>query len=771
MIRKIWQISFVLLIGVTSACSSGGGSGSGGTGGGGAGTLVIAQSNVTLTAVVDQVAPNAEIRGTVSGVNESVFVYISVTSNGIQSATFIQDTETSGIVSISTQNPASLGEGVFNDTVTVSVCLDSDCNRHVGGSPKTINVQYRVTDDIRLEGDSARISYSALEQPSIFTSTTTLKGVKGQWVATSDQSWLSAEVSSGVGAQDVTAVTDAGQLPPGTYDGTITFTDSVTARTATYFVTLIVAAPHLSFQDQESVTLLADGVGSTVYRTTLFDAVSAPLTINADAPNWLKVQITEMDSTTHEITLGVDHNQLPAPGVHNEAVQFYVEVGGEKVGPSLLVNLIVASPVLTLSDRGVALTHNAVASKLSETVTVAIGTTPTSDWSTTVEYVGATQNWLTITPKIGSPHEMVISAEPSGLTNGEVVEAIVHVQSDAGALSETLRVGFYVDTSFSTPAATPTLTNPNAAVRMRADPVRPLVYVSNNSDIIDAYHVYSGALMKSFTVPGGLIKHITVANDGSILYAMDENHIQIARIDLTTDSTLMPLQAMGWQTCDHCGNPYARLMFEYARVHGRDVLITNIPHVLDANTGELLNPFEIEDATVAPRDGHVVTSANGHRFLMMSQYETDNGELRSVTYNAETQKIHTSTLNHWQANTSRARQFSLNSDGSRIYNMCSYPTGLSIFSTIDMALIAPVSRDFNGEAYLINDNEVLCVSYYQDIENSYPHAWRVKVDSRELLSEYSVQGAIEYNQQAVSGDGERLITRSNSYQTLTFQAL
>lgn len=772
MFRVSIQVLFILLSGFIVACSSGGGSGGGGGGATVNGTVVFGQNNVMLVAVVDdQVAPVAELRGTVSGVNQPVFVYVEVTNNGIQGASFVQDTQNSGVVMISAKYPASLGEGVFDDTVEVSVCLDTDCSLHLSGSPKTFNVQYRVTDDIRLGNDTTLISYAALEQPSVFDSSITLKGVDGHWTAVSDQPWLTADISSGVGAQQVNAITAAGDLAPGTHDGTITFTDSTTSQTAAFSVKLVVAAPYIVLENEESATLVADGASSTIYRTTLFDAVHEPFTISASKPSWLDAQITALDSTRHEITLSLNGNPLPAAGVHNETLQFYVQVGGEKIGPTLPLKLVVAPPVLTLSSRGVALMHTGFASKLSETVLVEFNNAPTENWMATVEYLGAAKDWLTVAPEPSRPNEMVINADPSGVSNGEIAEAVVHVQTASGTHSESLRVGLYVDANTSGQTVTVTLPDPNAAVRMRADPIRPLVYISNNSATIDSYNVYTGELVNSYTLPDALIKHITIANDGGVLYAMNENHLQIDRIDLVTGNALAPLGAMGWQTCGDCGNPFARLMIEYVRAYGRDLLVTKVPHILDADTGTLLNPSEIGDGSIALSDGHVVTSANGRKILTTDYYETDNGKLHSLVYNAETQSFHTSILRYWAANTSRARQFSLNSDGSRIYNMCSYPNELSIFDTATMALVAPVLGDFNGVAQLINDSEVLCVSYYQDLINSYPHAWRVNVDSGELLGEYVVEGEIQYNQHTVSSDGVRLITRSNSYQTLIFQSL
>src|SRR5690606_36039107 len=129
----------------------------------------------------------------------------------------------------------------------------------------------------------------------------------------------------------------------------------------------------------------------------------------------------------------------------------YLEIGGVKVGPTVPVTLTVFPSVLTLSDRGIALVHNSLASKLSETVEVSIGGQPTNDWHATVEYLGNHEGWLTVAPNLANLHEMVINAEPGGIADGETVEAIIRVTSQNGALLETLRVGLNVDTDLDVP--------------------------------------------------------------------------------------------------------------------------------------------------------------------------------------------------------------------------------------------------------------------------------------------------------------------------------
>ena len=124
-----------------AACGGGGGGGGSRT----VGNFTISTNAVTFDAEVGGPSPaTATVTGSITGVDGTVFLTVMLTSNGIANASVAVTGETTGALTIFPKHPAQLGAGTFNDTVTVSACLDAGCARPVGGSPKTINVTYNV---------------------------------------------------------------------------------------------------------------------------------------------------------------------------------------------------------------------------------------------------------------------------------------------------------------------------------------------------------------------------------------------------------------------------------------------------------------------------------------------------------------------------------------------------------------------------------------------------------------------------------------------------
>lgn len=78
-------------------------------------------------------------------------VSLTATSHGISSAELDQPLtgpvgppNIGSSLQFSYKDPTTLGEGFYEDTVTLSVCLDPACVNPIAGSPKTIRVQYQV---------------------------------------------------------------------------------------------------------------------------------------------------------------------------------------------------------------------------------------------------------------------------------------------------------------------------------------------------------------------------------------------------------------------------------------------------------------------------------------------------------------------------------------------------------------------------------------------------------------------------------------------------
>jgi|HubBroStandDraft_5_1064220.scaffolds.fasta_scaffold02248_6 outer membrane protein assembly factor BamB len=108
--------------------------------------------NVTTLGVTATVSDPAPTNGygawIVSNATVPTTYYVrgSYTNNGIAS---IQGTVADGVVSytITFQSPASLGVGIYTDTITMHGCYDSACNQEIQDSPQSIKVTYIVQAD------------------------------------------------------------------------------------------------------------------------------------------------------------------------------------------------------------------------------------------------------------------------------------------------------------------------------------------------------------------------------------------------------------------------------------------------------------------------------------------------------------------------------------------------------------------------------------------------------------------------------------------------
>lgn len=68
----------------------------------------------------------------------SLFYDFDESDPSIESVDFIVDQESSGLLQINFDHSVKLGEGTFNNQVTVLACIDEECNNQLAGSPITI---------------------------------------------------------------------------------------------------------------------------------------------------------------------------------------------------------------------------------------------------------------------------------------------------------------------------------------------------------------------------------------------------------------------------------------------------------------------------------------------------------------------------------------------------------------------------------------------------------------------------------------------------------
>lgn len=139
----IRQLALVVLVLVLTAC---GGGGSGGNASPGAGiSISVSPQTLSVSATTTSVAPTATVQLNASSVPQAgLYASIYNTGPGVAGVTLTQSGNTEDI-NITFNDPASLGVGVYTDTLTVVVCLDQACTQPVSNSGLKIPVTYTVT--------------------------------------------------------------------------------------------------------------------------------------------------------------------------------------------------------------------------------------------------------------------------------------------------------------------------------------------------------------------------------------------------------------------------------------------------------------------------------------------------------------------------------------------------------------------------------------------------------------------------------------------------
>ena len=387
------------------------------SGGGGprtVGNFTISTSTVTFDGDPSGAVPApAVVTGSITGVDETVFLTVVLTSNGLTNASVALTGATTGALTIFPKSPAQLGFGTFNDTVTVTACLDAGCSRPVGGSPKTINVTYNVRG---LGASPANVVLSAAEgvaapsqqitlsnnTGSNWTSSITYQGTASGWLT------LTPTTAATQGAQTVTFNASALNAP-GAYTATVQFTAG--NRTRSVPVTYNVV-PNLG-SSQSAVTLTAvtgqaapptgASLDVTAARVTAF---ATSVSYEQGASNWLATTGASAPGT-----LGlVPQTVALAPGTYRATVTLAPAIG---TPVSIAVTYTLAPSLLTFAPDNPIFTINGASTATAQFLQRTIAT---GDTGAPLTWVASTSvPWLTVTSVGSSGQNAVLTLVPSAL--------------------------------------------------------------------------------------------------------------------------------------------------------------------------------------------------------------------------------------------------------------------------------------------------------------------------------------------------------------------
>ena len=334
--RGVRAIIPCLLLALQS-CGGGGTSNSGGAAATSPGTsagsgvpttgYALSASTTAVSATVSPTGPDPSIQVDLTLANppgnsvyyEARYAGTAVASaNIVWSPTLVNGAQT-GQLEITLDSPGLMGSGTYHDTVTVLVCLDSQCAQQVSGSPISVAVTYVVTGNAVSDATYAILpSALTLEAPTNGTAPSATIQVTaysvppyGAYVSTTSQSGgpvasLSFKQTSanaepyayatGVLTVDMKPPTSLG---PGVYSDLVTLSicyDSACTRPAvgspfkipvTYTVTASVGQEFHEQTVNENLTALAvDPTGSVLYGTTAPTGLGTP---NATPPQLVEI--------------------------------------------------------------------------------------------------------------------------------------------------------------------------------------------------------------------------------------------------------------------------------------------------------------------------------------------------------------------------------------------------------------------------------------------------------------------------------------------------
>lgn len=145
-VRRAWAVLCLLLTSLVSACGGGGGGGGNSTPPP-APTLSISQRQVSVSAQTGNAAPaSISIPFTVANAPSSqLYSGVAQSGDAVAQASAAWQTAGSGTLTVAFFPPAELGAGIYSETVTFNVCIDSACAQPITGAPVTITVNYTVT--------------------------------------------------------------------------------------------------------------------------------------------------------------------------------------------------------------------------------------------------------------------------------------------------------------------------------------------------------------------------------------------------------------------------------------------------------------------------------------------------------------------------------------------------------------------------------------------------------------------------------------------------
>lgn len=335
---------FFVLVSILSACGGGGDSSSV--------NVSLNKTTLSFTAVKNAALPELQqIVATFEGDGVLVGVPVGETLPSWLSVEYASSPTTTQATFNVSITSASIASGTYNATL-----------RFVTGSDATgeidfedIVVSYVLIDELAVAETQLTFNSAIGNINPIDPQSLSITGTDINWVAESNQSWLSLSQGSGIGAATVNVSVDDSGLSVGEHIAAITITNTENSFSKTVNVTLNITLPDFSFSQSSFSFSGVNGksIDTASLSVELNTGISQSWSVSSDQP-WLV--LNKVSGTTPDtVILSIDAQSASlASGSHSAVLTFTTTISG-----NVITKEVTASLNLT------AMTFNALPSPLS----------------------------------------------------------------------------------------------------------------------------------------------------------------------------------------------------------------------------------------------------------------------------------------------------------------------------------------------------------------------------------------------------------------------
>jgi len=109
--------------------------------------MSLSTQRIAVSAGQGDPAPSTMLVITVSNraAADTLYLRYTCSTNGVATVTAAGASGNTSTIAVSFRSPSTLGPGTYEDTLTLAVCYDEQCNNPIGNSPQSVAVNYAVT--------------------------------------------------------------------------------------------------------------------------------------------------------------------------------------------------------------------------------------------------------------------------------------------------------------------------------------------------------------------------------------------------------------------------------------------------------------------------------------------------------------------------------------------------------------------------------------------------------------------------------------------------